>query len=155
MKARSPRIAQECVEVYVFTRKPPRFLILRRPPSRASRWVPISGKVEKQDPTFFAAARRELKEETGFSRGLEIQGLRWCVTFRGPDRRRWRLHGYAAELHRPRPPRLSDEHVAFRWVDLGEALRRLSYADNRAAVLRLRRHVGLNQLGANPAQEPA
>lgn len=130
-------IAQECVEGYVFVARPPRLLLLRRPPGRGAIWVPVSGKVEPTDPDLESALRRELTEETGFSRFLRLFPLDWTVPFDGPDGRRWRLHAFGAELAEPTTPRLSEEHDAFEWVAVDDAVRRLHYEDNRAAVVRL------------------
>jgi lipoyl(octanoyl) transferase len=137
--ASDPPIAQECVEGYVFSGEPPRFLILRRPPDRGRIWVPVSGKVDPADPSLEAALRRELAEETGFHEFVSITDLAWHVRFEGPDGRPWRLHAYGVELSKLAAPRLSAEHEAFEWVDGDEAERRLHYEDNRAAVRLVRR----------------
>jgi 8-oxo-dGTP pyrophosphatase MutT (NUDIX family) len=137
-----PPIAQECVEAYLFTGRPPRFLILRRPPERDRIWVPVSGKVDPADHDLESALRRELGEETGFTQFTSFFPLDWHVPFDGPDGRRWRLHAYAVELAEERPPLLSREHEAFEWVDGDEAERRLHYDDNREAVRRLRARLG-------------
>ncbi|MCI4361518.1 MAG: NUDIX domain-containing protein [Thermoplasmata archaeon] len=59
-------IDQECVEAYIFSGRPPRLLVLRRPPDRGSIWVPVSGKVDPTDADFPSALAREVNEETGF-----------------------------------------------------------------------------------------
>ncbi len=128
---------QECVEGYIFCGRPPRFLILRRPPARGRIWVPVSGKVEPTDPDFLAALRRELAEETGIVDPQRSWPLDWEVEFDGPDGRRWRLHGFAVELDQEVTPRLSEEHEAFAWWDAAEAKAHLHYPDNREAIDRL------------------
>lgn len=136
--AAEPRpIAQECVEGYIYTRAPLRLLVLKRPPGRGSIWVPVSGKVDPSDKDLASTLRRELAEETGFTEFQRLHALDWEVVFDGPDGRAWRLHAFGVELSDARAPRLSDEHVEFAWVSLGEALARLHYADNRDAVRRL------------------
>lgn len=132
--AELPPVDQECVEGYIFTGRPPRFLILRRPPTRGRIWVPVSGKVDPGDASFEAALRRELREETGFTQFRDLRPLDWNVDFEGPDGRRWRLHGFGVELEAELAPQLSSEHDAFEWVAPEEALRRLHYPDNRDAV---------------------
>ena len=134
-------VAQECVEGYLFTRRPFRVLILRRPPSRGQIWVPVSGKVDPTDRDFDSALRRELAEETGFTELREVFSLDWHVRFDGPDGRPWRLHAYAVELPDERTPALSAEHESFAWVDDAEAERRLHYEDNREAIRRLRQRL--------------
>ncbi len=139
MAASEPPVAQECVEAYLFHGRPPRFLILRRPPERGRIWVPVSGKVDPSDLDLEAALRRELTEETGLTEFRSLFSLDWHVRFDGPDGRPWRLHAYGVELPAAVTPTLSREHEAFEWVEGVEAERRLHYEDNREAVRRVRR----------------
>ncbi|HUI38638.1 MAG TPA: NUDIX domain-containing protein [Thermoplasmata archaeon] len=141
--AGEPReVEQECVEAYLFHGRPPRLLVLRRPPVRGSLWVPVSGKVEATDPDFESALRRELREETGFRHPTRVFPLDWDVEFDGPDGRRWRLHAFGVELPEEATPELSPEHDAFAWVDADEARARLHYEDNREAVVQLIARLG-------------
>ena len=137
MTGKKHRIDQECVEGYLFVRRPFRILLFRRPPSRDRIWVPISGKVDPADRSFSAAVRREIREETGFRRFRRVLPLRWVFDWRGTDGRRWRLHAFAVELPHRAAPRLSDEHDAFEWLDPESAIHRLHYPDNREALRRL------------------
>ena len=130
-------VDQECVEAYLFSGRPPRVLILRRPPDRGGYWVPVSGKVEAFDPDWADAARREVAEETGFRVFRSFASLDWEVRFPGPDGRRWRLHAFAGELAGSDPPALSPEHDGWEWVSADEAERRLHFPDNQAAVRKL------------------
>ena len=141
MTGKKHRTDQECVEGYLFVRRPLRILLFRRPPSRDRIWVPISGKVDPEDRSFSAALRREIREETGFRRFRRVSPLRWVFEWRGPDGRRWRLHAFAVELTARTSPRLSGEHDAFEWLEPGPAIRRLHYPDNREALTRLVRRV--------------
>ncbi|MFZ0829546.1 MAG: NUDIX domain-containing protein [Thermoplasmata archaeon] len=137
MTGRRPRIDQECVEGYLFVRRPLQILVFRRPPSRGRIWVPISGKVDPSDRNLSAALRREVAEESGFTRFRRVSPLRWVFPFRSSDGGWWRLHAFAVELATRRLPRLSDEHDAFEWLEPSVALKRLHYPDNRAALRRL------------------
>ncbi|MCI4336488.1 MAG: NUDIX domain-containing protein [Thermoplasmata archaeon] len=148
MAADLPPVAQECVEAYVFTLRPFQLLILRRPPSRESIWVPVSGKVEPIDPNYDAALRRELAEETGFTRFRRLFSLDWEVRFEGPNGAPWRLHAFGVELESRSSPRLSDEHVAFEWTTAESAIERLHYSDNQNAVRRLAERLHLPLSGA-------
>ncbi|HXW67181.1 MAG TPA: NUDIX domain-containing protein [Thermoplasmata archaeon] len=130
-------VARECVEGYLFSDPPFRLLLLRRPPARGRVWVPVSGKVEPEDPDFEKALRRELEEETGLTSPRRIVPLDWHVRFPADNGEVWRLHAYGVEIDRSFRPRLSPEHEAAEWVDAEEAVRRLHYPDNRAAVRRL------------------
>ncbi|MCI4331391.1 MAG: NUDIX domain-containing protein [Thermoplasmata archaeon] len=136
-----PSVAQECVEGYLFATGPLSLLVLRRPPARGSIWVPVSGKVEKDDRDFPSALRRELAEETGLKGAVGLIDLDWQVRFEGPDGRAWRLHAFGVPVPRSFSPRLSPEHEAFEWLPFVEARARLHYEDNRAAADRLAERV--------------
>lgn len=150
VNASRSRIDQECVEAYLFIRRPLTVLLFRRPPSRGRIWVPVSGKVDPSDRNLSAAVRREVAEETGFTRLRRVSPLRWVFRFRGPDGGRWRLHAFAVELPSRGLPRLSDEHDAFEWLDPTSAVLRLHYRDNRTALRRLLRGVGRDQGKSSP-----
>ena len=141
MSGRRARIDRECIEGFVYHREPLEILLFRRRPARGRIWVPIQGKVEDSDPNLTAALRRELAEETGFRRFRSVSPLHWVVRFRGLNGKLWRLHAFAVELPGRRSPRLNEEHDRFEWLDPREALRRLHYPDNRAALRRLVRRV--------------
>jgi len=135
-------IARECVEGYLFASPPVELLLFRRPPARGRIWVPVSGKVDPSDADLESALRRELLEETGLRSPRRILPLDWHVPFRADNGETWRLHAYAVEVDRGFVPRLSDEHEAAEWVAPDEAVRRLHFEDNRAAVRRLLERVG-------------
>jgi len=130
-------IARECVEGYLYSARPLRILLFRRPPSRGSIWVPVSGKVDPGDATLLAALRRELHEETGLRTPIHVVSLDWEVPFRADNGEVWRLHAYGVEVAAGFEPQLIAEHDASEWVDSAEAIRRLHYDDNRTAVARL------------------
>jgi 8-oxo-dGTP pyrophosphatase MutT (NUDIX family) len=130
-------VARECVEGYLYAADPVELLLFRRPPARGRIWVPISGKVEPTDPTFESALRRELREETGLDDPIAIEALDWHVPFRADNGETWRLHAYSVEVRRTFVPRLSPEHDLAEWVPPPEAIVRLHFEDNRAAVRRL------------------
>lgn len=139
MTVKGAPIDQECIEAYLFVRQPFRILLFRRPPSRGRIWVPVSGKVDVSDRSLSAAVRREVAEETGFVRFRRLHPLHWVFRFRGPTGGRWRLHAFAVELPRRAPPRLSEEHDVFEWLDPATSVSRLHYRDNRQALERLLR----------------
>ncbi len=135
-------VDRECVEGYLFARRPLELLLFRRPPARGHFWVPISGKVEPSDPDLESALRRELFEETGLAHAGPFLPLDWQVRFRADNGEIWRLHAYGVEVDRAFRARLSGEHEAAEWVDPTEAVRRLHFEDNRAAVGRLLERIG-------------
>jgi len=138
VSAPSDRIDRECVEGYLFASPPLELLLFRRPPERGRIWVPVSGKVEPEDPDFPTALCRELAEETGLATSpTDLIDLDWHVPFRADNGETWRLHAFAVPVPRSFAPRLSREHEACEWVSTHEAVRRLHFEDNRAAVARL------------------
>jgi 8-oxo-dGTP pyrophosphatase MutT (NUDIX family) len=141
--ASDDRVAQECVEGYLYASPPLELLLFRRPPARGRIWVPVSGKVETTDRDLASALCREVEEETGFvARPDRLIDLDWQVPFRMDSGETWRLHAFALEVPRSFVPRLSPEHEAFEWVSAEESVRRLHFEDNRAAVERLRERLG-------------
>jgi dihydroneopterin triphosphate diphosphatase len=133
-------VVRECVEAFVYRGPPLEILVLRRPPARGRIWAVVSGKVEATDRDWEAALRREMQEETGLPI-LRMEPLDWHVPFRADNGEVWRLHGYAVRVAPGVDPRISDEHEAFAWVSVEEALRRLHFPDNREAVVRLAERV--------------
>jgi len=132
-------VARECVEAYLYANPPLEILVFRRPPARGRIWVPVSGKVDPGDRDFPAAIVRELEEETGLrARTEELLDLDWHVPFTADNGETWRLHAFALRVPRSFEPRLSAEHEAAEWLSFEEAVHRLHFEDNRAAVLRLR-----------------
>ncbi|HTW55112.1 MAG TPA: NUDIX domain-containing protein [Thermoplasmata archaeon] len=131
-------IAQECVEGYLYAVAPLRLLLFRRPPARGRYWVPVSGKVDPTDPSWEAALRRELSEETGLSGAYPLEPLDWHVAFRSEAGPLWRLHAYAVRVDPAFVPRLSEEHDAFAWYSAEAAIEALHFPDNQDAVRRLR-----------------
>ena len=130
-------IAQECVEGYLFAAPPLELLIFRRPPARGRIWVPVSGKVEPTDRDFASALCREVAEETGLVvAASELIDLDWHVPLQADNGATWRLHAYGVRVPRSFEPRLSGEHEAAEWVTADEAVHRLHFEDNRAAVIR-------------------
>jgi 8-oxo-dGTP pyrophosphatase MutT (NUDIX family) len=149
--ADAPEIAQECVEGYLFHTPPLSLLLFRRPPNRGQIWVPVSGKVEPKDRDFEAALRRELAEETGVRDPKRVFSLGWEVVFEDRPGVHWRLHAFGVELEAKRSPALSPEHDEFEWVTPEEAVRRLHYPDNQAAVRRLQTCLGGSAHGSPPS----
>ena len=128
---------QECVEAYLVAGEPRNVLLLKRTDARGGFWQPVSGRIEAWDPDAGVAARREVFEETGFVVEGKPVDLAWSFAFAGRDGRTWRVHAYGLPLPGIRPPRLSDEHTAFRWLPLREASSWLAFEDNRQALRRL------------------
>jgi dihydroneopterin triphosphate diphosphatase len=135
-----PEFRSDHVEVYLFRRRPRRveFLALRRAKGRlAGVWQPVTGTRERGE-TALAAARREVREETGFL-----------------PRRWWRLedmlifHGtkddavhfvprFVAEVTASDRVRISREHDAHAFLTAAAAGRRYLWASQRRALAAVR-----------------
>lgn len=125
------------VGVVVFQRGADRrlyYLLLQRPQKVGGWWGVVTGSVE-QGETVRQAAERETQEETGVRDFLAVIDLDYTHTFRK------RGHTYqepyfAIEVPPGSTTRLSDEHVAYRWATLEDALPLLRWP-HWATVLRL------------------
>ena len=115
-------------------------LLLRRSDDPAF-WQSVTGSLEAGE-TPIAAARRELREETGIEAEpvdrrtrtrFEIRGV-WRARY-APDVTHNVEHVFEVRLDAPRDVMLSpDEHLAFRWVPADEALALASSPTDRAAI---------------------
>jgi dATP pyrophosphohydrolase len=137
-----PSIRSTHVEVYLFRRRAGRveFLALRRAPGMAlpGVWQPVTGRITRGE-TAFAAARREVREETGLS-----PGQWWCLetmtTFFDPATDSVRLLPlFAAELRASDRVRLSPEHDAARFAGARTAARLYLWETQRRALEAVRR----------------
>ncbi|HEY2031977.1 MAG TPA: lipoyl(octanoyl) transferase LipB [Myxococcales bacterium] len=112
-----------------------RVLLMQRTPARGGFWQILTGRIEPGESELMTVAR-EIHEETGFSPQLaEIRPLDYVHSFALMDRIPpfvLRETAFAARVSGD--VRLSDEHVAHRWVTAEEALRLLPFAGLRRAV---------------------
>jgi lipoyl(octanoyl) transferase len=117
-----------------------RILMLRRSPARGGFWQPVTGRIEPGEEPL-AAARRELREETGAEVEVEPLGYRHAFALdpalvppKRPGLRVCDETAYVARLPAGFSPRLSDEHVAWEWCSAAEAAARPRYAGLRRAI---------------------
>lgn len=116
-------------------------LLMRRSPSRVlpGLWQGVSGLIEP-DETIVEAARREVREETGFID--EVQAayhLDYVAEFLWEpiDSLMTSAH-FAFRIAPGRDPVLSHEHDMFRWLGIEEAIRIAVWPGYREALGRLR-----------------
>jgi lipoyl(octanoyl) transferase len=125
------------VGVVVFHRRDDgrlRYLLLRRPPQRGGWWGVITGAVEPGESAR-EAAERETREESGIERFLAVLDMDYIHTFQKGGRT-IREPYFAIRVPPDSPVRLSEEHVAYRWATLEEAVPFLHWP-HWAHVLRL------------------
>jgi 8-oxo-dGTP pyrophosphatase MutT (NUDIX family) len=129
------------VEAIVFRRADPvRVLLLRRTPERGGWWQAVTGSVEAGEE-LEAAARREVREETGIADPVAILDLDFAFPFEftkyGGDREMAAVkHSFGVEVAGDAVS-IGDEHDDWAWVTPAEALEQLTWEDNREALRRL------------------
>jgi lipoyl(octanoyl) transferase len=117
-----------------------RLLLLRRTPERGGFWQQVTGRIEPGEDAA-AAARRELREETGadapvrplgYVHGFALSPLQGVRV--GPGLRTGQETAFAAALPQGFEPVLSEEHCEWGWFSPEEAMARLPWAGLRRAV---------------------
>jgi 8-oxo-dGTP diphosphatase len=127
------------VDVWPFRRagQSAEFLLLHRSGRDGSPfWQGVSGWIEDGELPHLAALR-ELREESGFD-ALELYSV--DAVFDLYAWRRGTVEGivpFAALVPADREPTLSDEHDEWRWAPLSEAVERVPYELQRAALRRI------------------
>jgi dATP pyrophosphohydrolase len=139
-----PEIRPAHVEVYVFRRRRRRveLLTLRRSPGRslAGVWQPVTGGVKRGEGAF-AAARREVQEETGL-RPKRWWALQSVTVYFDPGRDSVRiLPLFAAEIGADSRVRLSHEHDRHAFLTPSAAGKRYLWDAQRSALAALRHEV--------------
>ena len=122
-----------------------RVLLLRRTPREGGFWQGVSGSVEREDLHLAAAARREIREETGYDEGVVLFDLGRWVEFEGlRSGRAFRKRSLGALLPShagPASVRLSDEHDEARLVTFDEARALVLFPVNREELTTLEERV--------------
>lgn len=137
-------------EVVVVVRREDRYLVLHRVPERLGYWSLVAGGVESGE-TPAAAARRELREETGLD--VEVAALPVALSYSllddppefrvryAPGVETVRVHPFVAEALPAWEPVLDAEHDDYRWCDEENAVALFVYETPRAAVRAAAREV--------------
>jgi 8-oxo-dGTP pyrophosphatase MutT (NUDIX family) len=130
-------------EVVIVVRRRGAYLVLRRTPERLGYWSLVAGGVEPGE-TPAAAARRELREETG----LDVEPVELSLTLSyslldDPPEVRARyapgietvsVHPFLVEAPLEWEPELDAEHDVYRWCDEEEAVALFVYETPKEAV---------------------
>ena len=140
MAARLPHITSRFVDCHVFRRRQgvEEWLVLRRAPGfLGDTWQMVSGTIEGAEKAY-QCAQRELLEETGL-RPLHFYQASYVNRFYLAATDEIVLSPvFAAEVDPEAGVRLSEEHVAFEWVDWREAMRRFPWPGQRKALAVIR-----------------
>ncbi len=113
-------------------------LLLERPRDRGGGLHPVTGKADARETPAQTAAR-EAREETGLSGALTNLGFEHRFKAAKPGKRpvEWVERAFLLLVPGASEPRLSEEHVARRWVPLGEVGALLVWAAHRASLERV------------------
>ncbi len=114
-------------------------LVLKLIPGRKGFWQPVTGKVEEGE-TFEEGALREAEEESGlrFERRPQYLGLE--TSFPGRDGKTVRERAFFLPVfggsEPPEPTLDGKEHDAYEWLSPADAVSRVKWAGNKAAIER-------------------
>jgi 8-oxo-dGTP pyrophosphatase MutT (NUDIX family) len=132
----TPEAPRLVVDVWLAVPAPEgwRALMLHRSVPRGGFWQGVSGRVETEDASLEAAARREIREETGLGEGVGLLDLgRWIVfrgTVSGTTFRKRSLGALLPAGTAPATIRLSHEHDRAVLVPFDEARRLVRFPEN-------------------------
>jgi dATP pyrophosphohydrolase len=125
------------ISTYVFSivRARPSFLVLYRAPDLAhgNTWQAVHGMIEPGEKAH-AAARREMREETGLSPGRFFK-TDVVETFYSETTDAVHLvPAFAGFVEGAPAPMLSEEHTAWEWCTLDDAVRRFIWPSQQQSV---------------------
>ena len=147
------RVRSESVCAFVFRGAAPgvRYLMLRRAAARGGFWQSVSGHVKREEGAE-GAARREVREETGFEPRAVIPLEKVNVFFEPDDDAVYLEPCFGVEVTGDEPA-LSHEHDGYCWATIADALRLVPFAGVRDALAELdRRLAAAGPSGGEPAR---
>ncbi len=117
-------------------------LQLRRAPGEllAGVWAPIHGKIEEGE-TASAAARRELREETGIAADEMFHLDTVNIFYLAASECIYHCPGFCAVVPRDVQVTLNEEHDAMRWIDRSRFDRDTLWPGERAQLAELAREI--------------
>lgn len=117
---------------YRIVEEKPEFLLFKRAKGKIyqGQWRMTGGKVESGE-TYWQAALRELKEETGLT-----PVLFWTIPsvntfYEHKSDTVHHIPAFAAQLQTDQIPDLDDEHTEYEWLTLEQAVKRISWPEQR------------------------
>ncbi|MEA3189517.1 MAG: dihydroneopterin triphosphate diphosphatase [Thermoplasmata archaeon] len=132
-----PDIVSHFVDCHIFRRRAGReeWLMLKRAPNirLGGTWQMVSGCIEPGEKAY-AAALRELKEETGLHPLHFYQASYVNRFYLAATDQIMLTPVFAAEVHPEAEVLLSDEHTDFEWVGHDEAARRFPWPGQRRSL---------------------
>jgi len=120
---------------YRLTDNGPEFLLLKRAKGKIyhGQWRMVGGKA-KPSETFWKAALRELREETGLApeRFWTIPSVNTFYEYKTDTIHQ--IPAFAAELLHTSEPVLDDEHSTYGWFDAGSAVEILHWPEQKRLI---------------------
>lgn len=123
------------IQLFVYRQNPQlEILLLKRAKTDKGEWHPVTGNVERHEQIRAAAIREAWEEIT-----CEVEPEPLGVTFTyesttGRNKGRFHETAFAARVPVDEVVELSDEHTGFEWVSPEEAMKRLSWPDQKRAL---------------------
>lgn len=123
------------VQVFVYRQAPMlQVLLLKRAKTDKGEWHPVTGNVEPHEQ-IRAAAMRECWEEVTCEVEPEPLGVTFTYEVKeGRNKGRFHETAFAARVPADEVVELSEEHTGFEWVSPDEAMKRLSWSEQKKAL---------------------